>query len=189
MNSSQYPSKKELRRALLKIRQDMPVAEWRQKSDRICTILQSSDLFTCAQTIFAYISFRQEPDISRLFSDSSRRWGLPRCVGDSLQWHLWQPEDGGMLNKGSYGIPEPCATAPVINPREVDLIIVPSVACDYRRYRLGYGGGYYDRLLCLPEWASKPTIGITFEYAFIPQLPINSWDKQLQNVCTEVGVR
>jgi len=189
INISQLTNKTELRRALLKIRQDMPAAKWREKSNRICEILQSFDLFASSQTILAYFSFRQEPDISPLFADSSRRWGLPRCVGDSLSWHLWHPQEVGRLQIGSYGILEPCPTALLINPGEVDLMIVPSVACDYQRYRLGYGGGYYDRLLSLSEWASKPTIGITFEFAFIPQLPINSWDKPLQNVCTEIAVR
>jgi len=58
-----------------------------------------------------------------------------------------------------------------------------------RRYRLGYGGGYYDRLLSSEEWASKPTIGIVFEFACLPELPIEPWDKPLQDVCTETGFR
>ncbi|MHC5824929.1 MAG: 5-formyltetrahydrofolate cyclo-ligase, partial [Nostoc sp.] len=61
----------------------------------------------------------------------------------------------------------------------------PSVACDYQGYRLGYGGGYYDRLLSLPQWQTKPTIGIVFDFAYLSQIPIESWDKPLQAVCTE----
>jgi 5-formyltetrahydrofolate cyclo-ligase len=187
--------KAELRRSLLKTRQSMSVAEWKQNSDRICNFLTASPLFTQAKTILAYFSFRQEPDLSPLFADISfdsgqdpikKRWGFPRCVGDSLCWHLYTSED--CLQRSAYGIIEPHADAPTIKPPEVDLILIPAVACDRQGYRLGYGGGYYDRLLSSPEWATKPTIGIVFDFAHLPQLPIESWDQPLQNVCTEIGL-
>ena len=180
--------KAELRRALLKARKSMFVEEWREKSDRICSNLQVFPLFTSAQTILAYFSFRQEPDLNSLFTDASRRWGFPRCIGGTIRWHLWSPQDT-QLQTGAYGIPEPQSTAPTLEPSEVDLILVPAVACDYQGYRLGYGGGYYDRLLSSTEWATKPTIGIVFEFAYLPQLPVDSWDKPLQSVCTETELR
>jgi 5-formyltetrahydrofolate cyclo-ligase len=162
----------------------MPVEDWREKSDRICSHLQSSPLFIQAQTILAYFSFRQEPDLSPLFKDSKHRWGFPRCQGKSLSWHSWKP--GEPLQTGAYGIFEPHRFSN-ITANEVDLILVPAVACDQRGYRLGYGGGFYDRMLSSPEWASKPTIGIVFEFAYLPYLPIDSWDKPLQAICTETG--
>ncbi|MCL1471426.1 5-formyltetrahydrofolate cyclo-ligase [Argonema antarcticum] len=179
-------NKAELRRTILQKRKSMPVEEWREKCDRICTHLQSSPLFTQAQTILAYFSFRQEPDLGQLV-DNKRRWGFPRCEGNSMNWHIWKP--GEPLRKGDHGIFEPNLDLPTLNVNEVDLILVPSVACDGRGYRLGYGGGYYDRLLSSPEWASKPTIGIVFEFAYLPQLPIQEWDIQLNGVCTEMGLR
>jgi 5-formyltetrahydrofolate cyclo-ligase len=178
--------KAELRRSLLKKRQSMSVEEWREKSDRICSHLEASSLFAGAKTVLAYFSFRQEPDISSLFA-SDRTWGFPRCVGDSLEWHIYNPGDS--LQNGPYGILEPHPQSPSIPPSEVDLILIPAVACDYRGYRLGYGGGYYDRLLTLPNWANKPTLGIVFEFALLPYFPVDSWDKQLHGVCTEIGVR
>ncbi|MEP0854952.1 5-formyltetrahydrofolate cyclo-ligase [Trichocoleus sp. DQ-U1] len=178
--------KQQLRRSLLKTRQLLPVEEWREKSDRICTHLESSHLFTQSKTVLAYFSFRQEPDLSPLIS-ARRQWGFPRCVGDRLIWHLWKPGDS--LQKGAYGILEPHPDSPVLHSTEVDLILVPSVACDVRGYRLGYGGGYYDRLLNSSEWATKLTIGIVFDFAFSLELPIDSWDKSLQGICTETGLR
>ncbi|NES71751.1 MAG: 5-formyltetrahydrofolate cyclo-ligase, partial [Okeania sp. SIO2D1] len=56
-------------------------------------------------------------------------------------------------------------------------------------YRLGYGSGFYDRMLSSEEWASKPTIGIVFEFGYLQQLPIDSWDRPLNAVCTENGVK
>lgn len=178
--------KTELRRILLKTRQSMPVEEWIEKSDRICFHLQSSCLFTSAKTILTYFSFRQEPDLSPLYNNY-HHWGIPRCVGKNLVWHLWKP--GDVLQPGAYGILEPLPNAPTLNSNQVDLILVPAVACDYQGYRLGYGGGYYDRLLGSPEWASKPTIGIVFEFAYLPHLPHDVWDMQMYSVCTETGLR
>ena len=178
--------KKELRRTLLKTRQSMPVAEWKQKSDRICQNLLTCAKFNQAKTILAYFSFRQEPDLSLLFTDTSHRWGFPRCVGQSLYWHFLTRTDSVIT--GSYGITEPHPDAPIMAPEQVDLILIPCVACDYQGYRLGYGGGYYDRMLSSPEWANKPTIGIVFEFAYLPELPVEPWDKPLQGVCTEFGL-
>jgi len=186
MNSPE-PSltKTELRRSLLNTRKSLSAQQWREKSDRLCNHLHNSPLFTQAQTILAYFSFRQEPDLSPLFV-TPRKWGFPRCVGSYLSWHVWQPGDA--LHTGAYGILEPLPDAPKIDHSEVDLILVPAVGCDVRGYRLGYGGGYYDRMLSLPEWKSKIAIGTIFEFALLAQLPFDSWDKPLHGVCTESGL-
>ncbi len=165
----------------------MPVEEWREKSDRLCSHLQSSSLFTQAQTILAYFSFRQEPDLSPLFTSTQQRWGFSRVEGKSLFWHSWKP--GEQRKKGTYGIFEPSPDSPTLEPDEVDLILVPAVACDLRGYRLGYGGGFYDRMLSSPKWQVKPSVGIVFEFAYLAQLPIDAWDRQLHGVCTEIGLR
>ena len=179
------PSKTELRRMILQQRRSLSSSEWRQKSDRICTHLQSSSLFTQAKTVLAYFSVHQEPDLSTLFTNSKYHWGFPRCVGKSLLWHRWKPNEP--LQKGAYGIFEPSPNSQILLPHEVDLILVPCVACDFLGYRLGYGGGFYDRLLSSPEWAAIPTIGIVFEFAYLPQLPIDNWDKPLKAICTDLN--
>ena len=188
MNTTEYKFKKaELRRNIIKQRQSLSEEEYRIKSQAICTNLSNSKLFNQAKTVLAYFSFRQEPDLSYLFLDNTldnrKTWGFPRCVDKSLEWHIWQPQD--KLIAGKYGIREPHTDLPIINPHQVDLILVPCVACDYQSYRLGYGGGYYDRLLSSPQWNSIPTIGIVFANAYLPEIPVDTWDKQLHSVCTE----
>jgi len=180
-------SKAELRRSMVKWRQGMSAAEWREKSDRILSHLQSTPLFTQAKTVLAYFSIRQEPDLSPLFQNSQHRWGFPRIQGKTLSWHSWQP--GETRQTGAYGIFEPCRDAAVLEPTEVDLILVPAVACDQRGYRLGYGGGFYDRMFSSDEWGSKCAIAIVFDFAYLRVLPIDPWDKTLQGVCTETGFK
>ena len=177
--------KTELRRSLLKQRSSLPSKLWRAKSDRICARLQSFPLYSQAKTVLAYFSFRQEPDLSPLWQNQAlkQRWGFSRCVGKSLIWYLWQP--GEQLLTGKYGILEPLATAPAVSVQEVDLILVPTVACDRQGYRLGYGGGFYDRLLTSTGWDAIPTIGIVFDFAYLPVLPVDSWDIKLDYICSE----
>ncbi len=177
-------TKTELRKSLIQTRKSISPEAWRQKSDRICNHLQKSPLFEQAKTILAYFSFRQEPDLSPLFT-IPKKWGFPRCVGKELSWHIWQPGDA--LHTGLYGILEPLSDAPKIDHSEVDLILVPAVGCDLRGYRLGYGGGYYDRMLSKSEWESKVAIGIIFEFSLLAQLPVDSWDQPLHGICTESG--
>jgi 5-formyltetrahydrofolate cyclo-ligase len=177
--------KSALRRSLLQTRQSLTKETWRENSDRLCAHLQSCDRFIQARTILSYVSFRQEPDLSPLLQPL-RQWGLPRCVGKDLSWHVWSPDHP--LQAGAYGILEPQGDRPILVPEAVDLILVPAVACDYRGYRLGYGGGFYDRLLSSPDWSTKPTIGIVFDFARLPALSVDPWDIPLQAVCTEAGL-
>lgn len=163
----------------------MSHSAWRQASDRLCHHLSAWSIFTQAQTILAYVSVRQEPDVLSLVQPT-QQWGLPRCVNQVLVWHQWTP--AAPLSANAYGIPEPSPDAPLISPEKVDLILVPAIACDQQGYRLGYGGGFYDRMLQSPVWAAKPTIGIVFEQGRLPSLPRDPWDQPLTGLCTEMGL-
>lgn len=177
--------KAELRRSLLQTRRSLSTEDWQKKSWQICDYLQADPVFQQAQTVLSYFSFRQEPDLNRLLA-LEKNWGFSRCVEKSLVWHRWYPNLP--LRTGAYGILEPHPDASLIEPEAVDLILVPCVGWDDRGYRLGYGGGFYDRLLSAPEWREKVTIGITFAVAHLPALPVDEWDKPLQGICTEKGL-
>jgi 5-formyltetrahydrofolate cyclo-ligase len=175
-----------LRRELLQQRQALSSVLWREQSEQICRHLEKSVRFQQAGTILSYCSHRQEPDLSYLFAGNDKLWGLPRCVGKDLLWHHWEPQQG--LVTGAYGILEPRADLPLLEPGDVDLILVPSVGVDRSGYRLGYGGGYYDRLRANPSWREVSTIGIVFDFGYVDALPIDPWDLPLNGVCTELGV-
>ena len=175
-----------LRRQFLDDRQTRSASSWRSHSEMLCVELLNCPQFIRARTILAYHSYRQEPDLDYLFTHSDKRLGLPRCVGKDLLWHHWEPFLP--LVVGKYGILEPAPAAPLLDPAKVDLMLVPAVAIDRSGYRLGYGGGYYDRLRADPRWRKIPTIGIVFESAYVEQLPIDPWDLPLDAVCTESGM-
>ncbi len=181
-------TKTELRRSCIQQRLDLSPCDWQQKSDQLCQHLQRVPIFQQAQTILAYFSFKQEPDLSPLYAIGTlpKTWGFPRCVERSLTWHVWSSAEFP-LQQSAYGITEPHPDTPTLEPDQVDLILVPCVACDHKGYRLGYGGGFYDRLLSAPIWHDKPTIGIVFQLAVLPELAIDPWDQALSYICTETG--
>lgn len=171
-----------LRKELLSRRNSIPADLWFTKSQMICDRLKSLPLFKQSSTVFAYFSFRQEPDLSSLFS-IPKNWVFPRCINKSLVWHLWHPEDNLKTNK--YGIKEPLKTAKIIAPNQADLIIVPAVSIDLQGFRLGYGGGFYDRLLSSPLCLTTNTVAILFDITCTDDIPIDSWDRKINYLCTE----
>jgi 5-formyltetrahydrofolate cyclo-ligase len=184
-------TKKTLRRHLLTQRKDLTSEDWLNKSSEICQNLARFEWVQNAQTILAYLSDRQEPNLTPLWTRyfPHKRWGIPRCVEQTLVWHEWQPNQPQQIQTGAYGILEPIPTLPVLDANAVDLILVPAVGCDRKGFRLGYGGGFYDRLLSDPAWGSIPTIGIVFEFAHLDQLAPDPWDYPLRAVCTEADIK
>jgi 5-formyltetrahydrofolate cyclo-ligase len=186
VNCPEKSQKDILRSQFISHRQALDPKIWRSMSDRLCDHLANCAQFSKAQTILAYHSHRQEPSLDQLFTQQSKQWGLPRTVGIELVWHHWQPSEPLVI--GKYNIQEPDPASPLLTPDLVDLILVPAVAIDRRGYRLGYGGGYYDRLRADPRWREIPTIGIVFDFAHVDELPIEAWDLPIDAVCTELGV-
>jgi 5-formyltetrahydrofolate cyclo-ligase len=84
---------------------------------------------------------------------------------------------------GVFGLREPSADAPRIELERIDLVIVPGVAFDERGYRLGYGGGYYDRLLprLRPDCVR---IGLAFEEQVFEAVPCDDHDQPVQVLVT-----
>ncbi len=191
------PEKKTIRQQLLTERQNLSSSLHRQLSHRICQHLEDflEHNLSSHQTVLAYWPYRQEPDLSPLLRLSKYRWGLPRCLPDhatdagidrQLAWHSWQ--SGEQLITNRYGLMEPAATLPVVDFAQVGAILIPAVAINQQGYRLGYGGGYFDRLLNQPNWQQVMTIGVVFDFAYVPTLPVDKWDQPLAAICTESGL-
>ncbi len=180
--------KQQLRQQAIATRQNLPTHVWQGHSRSICHRLAEWEPILTAHIILAYISFRQEPDLSYLCQKFPHKvWGFPRCAGKELDWHQVNPISLSQETEvGKYGIVEPLTSLPKIDMSEVDVVLVPSVACDRQGYRLGYGGGFYDRFL---SKRSLYTVGITFADYHLEQLPSETWDVPLNVVCTEVGIQ
>jgi 5-formyltetrahydrofolate cyclo-ligase len=178
-------SKSQLRQLLLKQRGQISDAIWRAKSQCLSDRLSDWQIFQQAQNILAFTSFRQEPDLSSLWQRfPNKNWGFPRCLAKNLIWHQVPIADfENNMRSGAFGILEPCHDLPLMDLENIDLILIPAIACDRQGYRLGYGGGYYDRWL--PE-STGYKAGVVFNEFYLDELPHDNWDVPLEAIVTEI---
>jgi 5-formyltetrahydrofolate cyclo-ligase len=176
--------KSALRQQFLAKRLALPAESIRVEERAIGDYLSQWSRFQQAKRILSFLAFRNEPDLTTLMrAHPDKQWAVPRCVGKELSWHVYPSP----VSKNQYGIPEPRADSPLFDPAEADLCLVPLLAWDSRGYRLGYGGGFYDRFL-----AAYPleTVGIAHRAFGVDVLPCDAaWDIPLKAMCTGGGVR
>lgn len=124
------------------------------------------------------------PLMERLAADGVRL-ALPRVVakGQPLEFRQWAPGDA--MDAGVWGIAEPKADRAVLEP---DILLVPLLAIDREGWRLGYGGGFYDRTLAALRDA-KPiiAIGLAYDAQVVDAVPHLDYDEPLDWVLTPSG--
>ena len=133
-----------------------------------------------------YFPIQDEPDLRTviaawLASDPRRVAALPVMDGKLLAFHTWTAE--APMQAGDFGIPVP-AQGRAVQP---ECLLVPCLGFDEQRFRLGYGGGYYDRTLA----ALIPfplVVGIAFEAARLKTIEPQAHDIKMDVVITEAGV-
>lgn len=135
--------------------------------------------------ITAFRSFGDEIGTAPLLTaldDAGYRIGLPIVIGKGkpLVFRQWRP--GDVMGSGPYGIEQPLATSPEIEP---DILIVPMAAFDKDGYRVGYGGGFYDRSLAALR-SKKPiiAIGLAFDEQEVEAVPRDAYDARLDYLVT-----
>lgn len=140
-----------------------------------------------AETVFGlYWPFRAEFAIRPLMRELHKRGGhpaLPAVVERNapLEFRSWYP--GVTMQDGAYGIPEPLET----NSVTPDVLIIPLVGFDNDGYRLGYGGGYYDRTIS--AFRQQPTlIGVGYELSRLDSIQPQPHDIPMDYIVTEAGV-
>ena len=125
-------------------------------SSRIIKKLVQTEVYKSSSNIMIYYPLEREINLLSLLNDSSKQFYLPRIKGEGLECCTYSL--GDELSTSSFKTKEPVCTA--CKDLDIDIIIVPALACDKHGYRLGYGGGFYDRFLngtkaykicCLPS--------------------------------------
>ncbi|MDR2501927.1 MAG: 5-formyltetrahydrofolate cyclo-ligase [Oscillospiraceae bacterium] len=164
-------------------------AEYIASSDAgILENLVSLPEFVRARTIFTYYSIGREPDTHRLIERALRLGkrvalpvSLPRGVMKAVECR-----DVTALVPGRNNIPEPADTGPETAREELDFIVVPAVSYSRAGYRLGYGGGYYDRFLA---GGAVFTAGLAREELLLDNVPVEAHDASVSCLVTETCVR
>ncbi len=182
--STAIENKKKLRRALLDLRKQL-TDEDRACFDRkigrqVACYLESHDF----KSLGVYLPIRNEPHLYDFYTELAKHVPLSLPVTREkdlpLQYVRWKPEDP--LVEGTYGVAVPEKQEPVTMP---EALLIPCVGYTRNRFRLGYGGGFFDRTLaCHP---STHTIGIAYS-CLLTDFTTEENDIPLACIITENGI-
>lgn len=151
-------------------------------SAKITERLEKTDLFRQASCIALYHALPGEVQTAAFIEKwyQKKRLLLPVVKGNDLQLLLYAGKES--LKAGAFGILEPTETCQPVAENEIDLVIVPGVAFDRGRNRLGRGKGFYDRLLSTLD---VPKIGICYDFQLKDAIPVEPFDRKMDLIETE----
>lgn len=184
----QEPSKNLLRADMLGRRQKLPPEAVRADSARILERLMSEDRIRLARSVMLYMPARNEVDTWPLLEHFWARGSevlLPRCCdGRRGVMEAFAVSSPAELGPGCFGLVEPLPEAALrVTDPQPEIILVPALAFDRRGYRLGFGGGYYDRFL--PALTRRPLlVGPAYAFQLVDTLPTEPWDHPVHLVVT-----
>ena len=152
-------------------------------------IITNLDLYLAKQdykTIGLYYPINNEIDIINIlpFIDSSKTISLPRIHDNEIHFYNWNRKLSDLIPNEKFNLREPKAESN--NLVKPDIIITPLIAFDHQLYRLGYGGGYYDRYFTENTNVIKVGIASNIQKS-TTLLPVESHDIKLDAIITESG--
>lgn len=201
MNGENAPiqgMKAQLRTRMSLDRSGLPAEQHRKFSEEACDHAAAWLKQRRIRSMLVYVPFRSELDTKPLIQGA---WStgievyVPRCRREDCSMTIHRLKQWDELETGAYGIQEPDPMKSPSAPEEFmpEAVLMPGLAFDMSGGRLGYGGGYYDRLHerfskrglagTLPIW-----VGIGFGVQVIGQVPMESTDARLQVLITEQDV-
>lgn len=173
-------AKNDIRRKIKALRSMMMDMEKMEAAEQVFAQLEQTAAFMMSDKILMYHSLPDELPTRRFLDKwkGRKHFFLPRVNGVNLDI---LPYDATRLELGSFHIEEPTGDD-LLDPEELELIVVPAVAYDRRGNRLGRGKGFYDRLLSSTK-ATK--IGVGYEFQLVDELPSEEHDVPMDMVITQ----
>ncbi len=179
--------KAEFRKELLQKRDSIEPSIKKNKDRAVMARLKGLYEFKSAKTLLLYASFRSEVDTHELIREclgAQKRVLLPRVNYSLKKLEIREIESINDIEKGHWGIPEPKRATPLRDLNEADLIIVPGVCFDRKGGRIGYGAGYYDKLLKGLNRAI-PVIALAYDEQIIEEIPLEAHDRRVDMIITD----
>jgi 5-formyltetrahydrofolate cyclo-ligase len=180
--------KKHIRKTILTIRNALSHQHIESMSRRIREkFIRLDETADCA-VLMAFLNFGTEVITDILIEwawREGKRVVVPLCQPETKRLFLSEIKSFDEVEPGHFGVREPRKhLLKPVEKSQVDLILVPAVAFDRRGYRVGYGGGYYDRFL-LDIDKAVPKIGLVFACQIIGEVPADRYDLPVDKILTE----
>ncbi len=179
--------KKELRRTLRRRIASLDEKELEKSNEAIYNNLSVLPELQAAKRVFLYLSVGHEVDTRRLIRSltaAGKTVALPVSLPKGQMYFAEYREDA--LQDGTViDIPEPDPSAPRLEPEKGEVMIVPSLCFDREGYRVGQGGGYYDRFLSAHDLF---TVGVGRDALLMERVPRGVYDMGVRCLVTESGV-
>lgn len=178
--------KRTLRSAMLAWRSGLEEAERRAAAEGLLAMLRQERPFETPAVVSGFWPINEEIDIRPLMIELHNQGcqlALPVVQGKGrpLLFRAWRPGDS--LEAGVFGTLQPSARRETLEP---EALLVPLLACDKDGWRLGYGGGFYDRTLAGLRAKRKVTaVGVAFNAQLIPDVPHGPDDQRLDWLLTD----
>ncbi len=185
--------KEELRKEYMKKRKKIAKLKGKRKSYKITSNLLSLEELKNSKNILLYISYRSEVGTEKLINKllkKSKNVFAPYCIRAEKRMEIVQINDPTKdLKKGAYGIKEPknSLRKKESEINKLDIVIVPAVVFSKSGYRIGYGGGYYDRFLNRLS-AKTISIGINYDELIFESVPKEAHDLAVDMIVTDKRV-
>lgn len=183
-----------LRKQLLAKRAGLEAAEAAGLSRRIQAHILNSAAWQKAKQVLIYSPIRNEVDTALLFADALAKGKevlFPRCVpGQAGIMDLAVCPGPDALCEGAFGILEPDPDrCPILRGEDLhpETAVVPGVGFDRNGGRLGYGAGYYDRVLAGKIFKNTYLLGAAYAFQVVDNLYLDPWDQRLNAIVTEDG--
>lgn len=171
-------TKTELRKILIEKRKNLPLDYRHEADQQIFQKIINSEAYQKSNTIFCFVSTENEINthpIIKYALNSGKCVVVPKCIEKGVM-HAYQIQSFDDLESGRYGIPEPKEHCGFVHPADIDLAIIPCLSCNSKRYRIGYGGGFYDRYLHSENFIK---LAICYEKLVCEDIPIESFDEKV----------
>jgi len=181
-----YNQKLLLRKHCYQIRRSFTEELRSQASRAICVFLEAWPVFQQSVTVLTYMPIKSEVDLTPLFArHPDKHWIIPRILpGEEhrMSFHRYEPT---RLVQHPFGMAEPAPDLPVVQPLEIELCLAPGLAFDHFGWRLGYGGGYFDRFL---KDFTGTSVGVVYQDLLLDTIPYDLYDIAMHWLVTETGL-
>jgi 5-formyltetrahydrofolate cyclo-ligase len=179
-------AKNDLRRYFLEKRLSLSYIDTYKRSESIKRNLIGLESFREAQSIALYYPIKNEVRTQAIFrsaKESRKETYFPGVRGTLLEFRKVTDLIG--LKIGRFGVPEPYQYSPRADIKDIDLIIVPGVVFDRSGVRIGYGKGYYDRVISRID--VKKRVGLAYDFQVLDLIPLERCDEKVGIIVTESG--